>query len=127
MTGQDSWRLQMLATPTGRIRSEAWPQRGRLTPETAAGLRQARREAGLSLGRVHALTGVSAGFLSELERGLKRPRMSTTEAILRVVPVDSELEEALRRESVVQSAYLPLGQRPPGWRPRVVTGADCGY
>lgn len=106
------------------VRAPVRWERGKLTPETAARLRAAREDAGLSLRRVHYLTGVSAGFLSEVERGLKRPRMRTTDAILRVIPVDPELEQALRRESVVRSGFLPWNERPPGWCPRALTGAD---
>jgi len=123
-----SWRFLVLAIPKSPpVRAPVRWERGKLTPETAARLRAAREDAGLSLRRVHSLTGVSAGFLSEMERGLKRPRMRTTDAILRVIPVDPELEQALRRESVVKSGFLPWNQRPPGWVPQARTGADCGY
>jgi len=108
------------------MRSEIrWPERGQLTTETGRRLREARLAAGLSLRQVHRLTGISAGFLSELERSLKRPTMTTTEALLRVIPVDPELERAFRLESVVGTCYRPASERHPGWQPRVQTGADC--
>ena len=123
-----SWRLLVLAIPKiPPVRAPVRWERGKLTPETAARLRAAREDAGLSLRRVHSLTGISAGFLSDLERSIRRPSMRTTEALLRVIPVDPGLERALRRESVVKSGYLPWRQRPPGWVPRALTGADCGY
>lgn len=81
-----------MANPSSR-------QRGHLTPDTAARLREAREAAGVSLGQLHRRTGISAGFLSECERALKRPSIATLERLLEALPVDPQVEQALRREA----------------------------
>lgn len=62
-------------------------------------MREARKAAGISLPQLHRWAGISAGFLSECERGLKRPSAATLERLLQLIPVDRELEQALQREA----------------------------
>lgn len=104
-----------------------WPERGRLDASTGAELRDARRMAGLGIGVAAHRAGIHPGFLSELERGLKRPRAATAERLIRAIPMHPSLVQDLRAAAVAQSAYVPPNDRPPGWQPRVLTGADDGY
>jgi len=94
-----------------------WPPPGRLDPELAAWLRAFRQATGISLPRLGRAAQISAGYLSELERGLKRPRVETVWKLDRVLHFDRDLREALYAAAVARSAYLPPAERPPGWRP----------
>lgn len=76
-----------------------WPERGRLDQRTAQKLRAAREAAGLSLRQAARRTGISYGFLCQLEHGVRRPRAVTAEALIRAVPMEPGLVAELRAAS----------------------------
>ena len=91
-----------------------WSPRGQLSPDVAAELRAFRRAREVSLRRLGRAAGVSVGFLSELERGLKRPRSGTVWRIDRVLDFHDHLRQVLYAEAADQSGNLPRTERPSG-------------
>ena len=65
--------------------------RGRLSPHTAALLRQARLARGLSLRAAARLLGVDPGYLSRLERGQRRPSIDVAHGLIRLLDADMGL------------------------------------
>lgn len=82
-------------------------------PDPAFGpaLRAARERAGWSLGLLGHHSGVSVGYLSRLERGLRAPSVVVVEVLAAVL----ELTEA-EAEVFVASGVRGVGR---DWRPRV--------
>jgi transcriptional regulator with XRE-family HTH domain len=93
----------------------------------ASELRAFRIWRGISIPRLAKAAGVSAGFISELERGLKRPRRETVGRLDRVLHFDDFLLGALWAEAAVVSAYVPPSDRPPGWAPQPPPVGDCRF
>jgi len=83
-------------TPLGQ---PTWTRR-LLPPDLAADLRHARQARGFTLRHAAALIGVSAGYLSRLERGLRAPRMAVAERWAAVLRVDGDLAGELRDAAV---------------------------
>ena len=71
-----------------------------LPPDLAEQLRAARIRAGLSLREAAAMAGVSASFISRLERGLRAPRVDTARRVARVLGLDEGVEGWLMDEAV---------------------------
>jgi len=92
------------------------PERGQLDPATSSGLRAARQVTGQSLRAAARRAGIAAGYLSELERGLKRPRAATAEALIAIIPMHPGLIQDLRAAVAPPSAYVSRQDRPPGWQ-----------
>ena len=66
-----------------------------LDPDTARELRLARKRADLTLREAGRRAGISASFLSRLERGLRAPRLTTVMRLERVLDLDERTVERL--------------------------------
>jgi transcriptional regulator with XRE-family HTH domain len=84
------------AAPLGNA---VW-ERHLLPPDLADGLRRTRQARGLSLRQVARMAGISAGFLSRLERAERCPRVSTAVRLAAVLDLDDDLADELIGASV---------------------------
>jgi transcriptional regulator with XRE-family HTH domain len=73
--------------------------RGQLEQATAARLRHPRLSQGLGLHRAAHLTGITAGYLSRLERGLRRPSHRVADQLATALHLDPDLAHALHAEA----------------------------
>ena len=65
--------------------------RGHLHPSTATRLRTARLARGLGLRQAAGILGLNGGYLSRLERGLRRPSVDVAMEIVRLYQLDHDL------------------------------------
>lgn len=94
---------------------------GRQTPRVGAILRRARQDLGMSLQTLAALSGVSAGMLSQVERDLANPSLRVLANIRAALglPVSALFEEAADRDHPREPDFV----RRASQRPRL----DLGY
>jgi transcriptional regulator with XRE-family HTH domain len=71
-----------------------------LSPELARELRAARQAAGISLRRLERFMGLTRGYLSLLERGLRCPSIDTVEKLGTLRYVDRALFTRLLKAAV---------------------------
>ena len=74
--------------------------RQQLPADLAAELRAARHLQGLSLRETAHRGGISAGYLSRLERGLRAPRRAVAERLVDVLRLDGEVADELLEAAV---------------------------
>lgn len=83
-----------------------------------ATIRQARKDAGLSLPALSRLTGLTTGLISQIETGVRSdPRLSTVARIAAGLGVNVEV--LVNRARLVESQALRQPQLPQGSRERI--------
>jgi hypothetical protein len=88
-------------------------RRGQLNETTATQLRSARLNRGLGIHLAAHLAGITGGYLSRLERGLRRPSHRVVDQLAAALHLDPDLVSALHAEA-----------RPDFARPDFVHGQD---
>lgn len=73
--------------------------RGALSPRAARLLKQARTRRGLTLRRAAREVGVNPGYLSRLERGLRRPSIEVACRLIWIFEMDPATRVALLLEA----------------------------
>jgi transcriptional regulator with XRE-family HTH domain len=88
---------------TSPMDGRVWRERGALSPRTARLLRQARIERGLGLREAARLLQLDPGYLSRLERGLRRPSVEVADRLGSVMGLVPDAADALLAEAVVRT------------------------
>jgi DNA-binding transcriptional MerR regulator/quercetin dioxygenase-like cupin family protein len=107
----------VLANDGRAERSPRIRQASRETEEVGLDVRRRRRQRGISLRKLAAMTGLSASYLSSLERGISRPSMATIQKL--AAALGTNIAEMLGDEAPDPSALVVRRSR----RRRVRLGA----